>query len=231
MGESAAHLSDADTLVWYVAYGSNLRWSRFRCYLAGGRPDGSSHTNVGARNPADPLSVEPVNILGRVLFSDHSTVWGGGIAFFDPAATDLVAGRAYLITLEQFNDVVVQENGFSAGIDLALRPVLSGVELTLPDAWYGTVLRVGTMAARPMVTITSRAPNLTPTTPSPAYLWTIATGLRESHAWAPPHIAAYLETLAGVTGHWTGPQIETLIGLAAAPTGPAPSRERSGESR
>ena len=155
-GETVAHMSDADTLVWYVAYGSNLRWSRFRCYLAGGRPDGSSHTNVGARNPADPLSVEPVNILGRVLFSNHSTVWGGGIAFFDPAATDLVAGRAYLITLEQFNDVVVQENGFSAGIDLALRPVLSGVELTLPDAWYGTVLRVGTMAAR--------IPRLGPTT-------------------------------------------------------------------
>lgn len=215
-------MSNEDTLVWYVAYGSNLLWSRFRCYLAGGRPDGSSHTNPGARDRAEPVAVEPVHIPGRVLFAGHYTAWGGGgVAFFDRAPAGTAAGRAHLITLAQLNDVVAQENGLATGTDLGLGSVLSGGELTLTDARYDTVLHVGTHQARPMLTLTSRSADLTPTAPSPAYLWTVATGLREAHAWAPSRISAYLTTLAGVAGHWTAAEIEALAALGVAPAASA----------
>jgi len=217
-GGNAAQTSDTDTLVWYVAYGSNLLWSRFRCYLEGGRPDGSRHTNPGARNRSEPVSVKPVQIPGRVLFAGHFAAWGGGgVAFFDLAAAGLTAGKAHLITLEQLADVVAQENALPPGPDFALGSVLSGGELTLAHARYETVLHVGTMKARPMLTLTSRAADLTTTAPSPAYLWTIAAGLRESHGWAPQRVSAYLATLPGVAGHWTNVEIEALPELAVPP--------------
>lgn len=219
-GEIAADVSDAGTLVWYVAYGSNMLWSRFRCYLEGGRPAGSRHTNPGARNPSAPLSVEPVQIPGRVVFGGQFVGWGGGgVAFFDPSAAGATAGKAHLITLEQLADVVAQENGLPPGSDYALASVLSGGELTIAHARYETVLHLGTLQARPMLTLTSRAAHLPPTAPSPAYLWTIAAGLRESHGWAPARIAVYLAALAGGEGHWTAGEIEILAELGTAPAG------------
>ncbi len=210
--------ADARTLVWYVAYGSNLLWSRFRCYLVGGSPAGSRHTNPGARDPSGPVAVEPVQIPGRVVFAGQIPGWGGGgAAFFDPTVAALAAGKAHLITLDQLDDVVAQENGLSPGTDFGLGSVLSGGELTIADARYDMVLHIGTLQGFPMLTLTSRASDLTPTAPSPAYLWTIAAGLQEAHGWAPPRIAAYLAVSPGVAGHWTADEIEALVHLSAAP--------------
>lgn len=209
---------NADTLVWYVAYGSNLLYSRFRCYLVGGSPEGSRHTNPGARDQSEPRSMEPVEIAGRVLFAGQFAGWsGGGVAFFDPRAAGVTAGKAHLITLEQLNDVVAQENGLPPGRDFGLEPVLSGGELTVPEARYDTVVHVGTMTSNPMVTLTSRVDDLTLNAPSPGYLWTIAAGLRESHGWAPPRIAAYLVALPGVASAWTTARVEALAALFAPP--------------
>jgi hypothetical protein len=32
---------ETEDLVWYVAYGSNMRAARFGCYISGGRPRGA----------------------------------------------------------------------------------------------------------------------------------------------------------------------------------------------
>jgi hypothetical protein len=147
-------LSDPDQLVWYVAYGSNLLWSRFRCYLTGGRPDGARRTYVGARDRAEPALVARVQIPGRIVFAGESSVWGGGMAFLYPDAAGSVAARAYLITLEQLNDVVAQEIHQPTGTDLGLQSVLSGGEVSLPNARYDTVAHVGARETRS----TSRLP-------------------------------------------------------------------------
>jgi len=218
MDGDGRRIRPADTLVWYVAYGSNLLWSRLRCYLAGGSPAGSRHANPGARDSSEPRAVEPVEIAGRVFFAGEFAGWGGGgVAFFDPTADGVTAGKAYLITLEQLNDVAAQENGLSPGRDFGLESVLSGGRLAVPQARYETVLHVGAIQGHPMLTLTSLAGDLTPTAPSPAYLWTIAAGLRESHGWEAPRIADYLARLRGVAGQRTASEIEELAGLAAAP--------------
>lgn len=210
-------IDDGKTLVWYVAYGSNLLWSRFRCYLVGGSPEGSSHTNPGARDPSEPVAVIPVDIAGRVQFAGEFAGWGGGgVAFFDPTAAGVAAGKAHLITLEQLDDVVAQENGLSPGTDFGLESVLAGGELRIADARYETVVHVGTLEGCPMLTLTSRATDLTPNAPSPAYLWTIAAGLRESHGWTPSRIATYLAALPGVAGRWTVADIEAVATRQAA---------------
>lgn len=211
-------MSDTESLVWYVAYGSNLRLSRFRCYLAGGRPAGGRRLYAGARDPSDPVAVEPVEVPGRVLFAGESTVWGGGMAFYDPVAAGRVAARAYLITPGQLNDVVAQEIRRAPGTDLGLQSALAGGERVLGRGRYDTVLHVGVRAARPMVTITSRAADLTPAAPAPGYVWSISVGLREAHGWSPARVGAYLVGLPGMAGQWSAAEVEALAAQELAPS-------------
>jgi hypothetical protein len=176
---------DPEDLAWYVAYGSNLRLVRFRCYLAGGCPHGARRTYEGCRNPADPVAVAPVTIPGRLLFAGESRVWTGGIAFYDPDGTGKVAGRAYLLTRGQFDDVAAQENR------------------------YDVVVHVGAREGHPMLTITSNAVP-SPAAPAATYLWSITDGLREAHGWDAPRIAEYLAAAPGLAGAWTRQEVTEL---------------------
>ncbi len=205
----------AESLVWYVAYGSNMRLSRFRCYLAGGCPAGGRRTYTGARDTSEPVATEPVEIAGRIMFAGESQVWGGGMAFFEPDAPGSVAGRAYLITVEQLNDVIAQEIRQPAGTDLGLHSVMNGGQRTLAHGRYDTVVHVGIREERPLLTITSSSRVMTPTVPTAAYVWSIASGLREAHGWDPARIASYLSVLDGMAGHWTADEVEALASKSA----------------
>src|SRR5579862_610370 len=100
-------------MVWYAAYGSNLCAERFGCYIAGGIPPGRTDPCRGARDRTLPRRDRPLAIPHRLYFTGTAKSWGGS-----PSFVDLVRdpdgpthGRAYLITWEQFEDVVAQENG------------------------------------------------------------------------------------------------------------------------
>jgi hypothetical protein len=194
--------------VWYVAYGSNLGTDRFRCYLVGGRPDGGTRTYAGCRDPSDPAGSFGLELPGALLFADESGVWGGGMAFFDPEGTGSVACRAYLVTLEQFADVVAQEMRLEPGGEFAhaLAAVLPEVgELhTMGPGRYETVVRLDTREGVPLFTVTNGdIPGLTLAAPSVPYLRSIASGLREAHGWDDGRIASYLATAPGARGAWT----------------------------
>ena len=68
--------------VWYVAYGSNLSLTRFRCYLAGGRPAGGMRDYVGCRDKRDPERIVSVDVPGGLVFAGESKTWSGGMAFY-----------------------------------------------------------------------------------------------------------------------------------------------------
>ena len=100
-------------MVWYVSYGSNLDPDRLGTYLSGGTPAGGHFTYRGARNATPPRARRPCRIPHRLYFAGESRTWGGGVAFLDhdhvaPAPT---FGHAYLVTVEQFEDVAAQETG------------------------------------------------------------------------------------------------------------------------
>lgn len=102
-------------LVWYASYGSNLLRSRFMCYIRGGRPKSSSKGYRGCTDKSEPLKDKPVRIPHELYFSGRSSVWGGGgggVAFIKPTRAskgEFTLGRMYLITREQFTQVVRQE--------------------------------------------------------------------------------------------------------------------------
>ena len=109
-----------DDLVWYVAYGSNMRAARFGCYISGGRPRGARRTYLGCRDQSPPRLNVGIHLAGGLTFAGRSSVWGGGMAFYDPHADGEMAARAYLLTSGQLSDVVAQEVRRPVGSYLAL---------------------------------------------------------------------------------------------------------------
>lgn len=193
---------DADRLVWYVAYGSNMCADRFRCYLAGGSPAGStSRWYPTCAAGTDILDDRPVRVPHRLFFARRSRNWaGGGVAFLDVRrdADPAGYGRAWLLTLTQFRHLATQEN---AGCDVHLpAEALHGPPREIrPDGWYRILLPLGRLDGHPMVTLTGRPKP--PHPPHPAYLATVRAGLHE--AWPAldrEEVDAYLRVATAAAG-------------------------------
>jgi hypothetical protein len=201
--------------IWYVAYGSNLAMSRFRCYLSGGRPVGGARTYVGCRDPSDPARDEGVEVAGGIVFASESGVWGGGMAFFDRALPGVAACRAYLVTADQFGDIAAQERRRPPGGEFArdLAGLLPDVETMVATGpgHYETVVRLGELGGAPMFTITHHdVASLPLAAPTAAYLHWISVGLREAHGYDVARVARYLAAVPGVAGAWSESEIEVL---------------------
>ncbi len=201
--------------IWYVAYGSNLALSRFRCYLAGGRPAGGARDYLGCRDPSDPARAEAVDVPGGIVFASESSVWGGGMAFFDRGRPGFAACRAYLVTADQFGDIAAQERRREPGGEFArdlagLLPDVESVVATGPGH-YETVVRVGELDGAPMFTITHHdIASLPLAAPAPTYLQWISAGLREAHGYDEIRIARYLAAAPGAAGVWSEAELEEL---------------------
>jgi hypothetical protein len=197
--------------LWYVAYGSNLSLDRFTAYLQGGRPLGGARDNPGCRDPQAPERDVPLMIPGGLRFVGVSSVWGGGMAIYDARAGGEVAARAYLITPEQFVDVLAQEMRLEPDLDLDLAPARERGSHTLGPGRYETVVHLGSHDELPMFTFTSADVDHHPVNaPSADYLRTIAVGLAESHGWATSAIGCYLARFPGAAEVWSAEAIAVL---------------------
>jgi gamma-glutamylcyclotransferase (GGCT)/AIG2-like uncharacterized protein YtfP len=168
---------------WYVAYGSNLSSSRFDRYLA------------GCRDPSPPWRWAPVEVPHRLLFARTSETWGGGgVAFLDPEPSPGAGtrGRAWLVTLDQFADVLAQECGLPVG-RVEVPALDGGCVVAYPGHWYGCVVPLGHREGWPMVTFTDEAASaLVLSPPGDAYRAVVAEGLVEAHGLTPAEADAYI---------------------------------------
>jgi hypothetical protein len=198
--------------VWYAAYGSNLARDRFLCYLQGGRPPGASRTYVGARDGTAPLRDVPMTLPGEVFFGWRSPTWGGGIAFYHADVEGGALARAYLVTDQQFSDVVAQEMHRPPGTDLDLTTVLDARRHDTGPGRYESMRLVGQLDGDPVLTFTTPDPAaLQRNPPSDAYLSTIARGLRESHELHDEAICDYLLGCPGVQPAWGGRRLASVV--------------------
>lgn len=190
-------------LVWYVAYGSNMSRRRFLAYLQGGTVDGSSTRERGAADPTPPRASARLVLDRRLRFVGRSRRWGGGVAVLEHRRRARVRtpARAWLIGLEQFTDVLAQENRWDEAPqprhpEFPDRP---GSLVVAGNGLYGAVLVLGRAPdGRSVVTLTSPHPpeERPPTAPAPAYVRTIAAGIAESHG---GDAAAHLAHLLGAS--------------------------------
>jgi hypothetical protein len=204
----------APSMVWYAGYGSNLCADRFRRYIAGGTPPGATGRSRGARDKTGPRGDRSLDIPHRIYFAGSSTTWDGSPCFIDTAEspTTPTHARAYLITWEQFEDVVAQENGrATAPVVLAPDEPQAGASIQLGPGRYENLLCFGRLDGFPLVTFTSpwAMAEAELGAPSPAYLRVMIEGLRESHRLSDDAIVRYLGSAPGCS--------EELAASALAP--------------
>ena len=199
--------------IWYACYGSNLLEERFLCYIRGGTAPGTSRTYEGCSDQALPLENEKIIIRNALYFAKHSETWSGGVAFIGnhTKVKANTLGRMYLITSEQFEDILKQEidskEPLSVNIaDLILREKM----LVRKGSWYGNVLFLGFYNEIPIVTFTHEV-DLPPAKPSPSYLKVIADGIRETYDYEPEEIAEYFLETPGVHGFYTREEILDIL--------------------
>uniref|UniRef100_A0A5B7BC80 histone deacetylase n=1 Tax=Davidia involucrata TaxID=16924 RepID=A0A5B7BC80_DAVIN len=159
--------------VWYATFGSNMSKSRFLCYIQGGQVEGMRKPCSGSMDKSLPKEILWKTVPHRLFFGrDHTSTWGpGGVAFLHPKSN--IHDKAYMclyrITLEQFNDVLLQENVSSYDMrsplfDLtALNSIVKtqyiSVEI-LKRGWYHNVVYLGKENDIPILTMTCTLSNI-----------------------------------------------------------------------
>ena len=151
--------------LWYVAYGSNMDYERFMCYIKGGSYEGSSFRSP-CSDTSLPLAVRPVEIPYDMYFANASGSWDGcGVSFLDVSGKGKALGVAYLITKEQFEHVSAEENG--------------GRTPAPGYGWYENIIDLDEMDGFEVKTITNK--NLRNyNEPCRAYLKTLKKGIRQN---------------------------------------------------
>ncbi len=204
-------------LVWYVSYGSNLHRARFLSYLRGGVMPGGRRADTGCRDPSPPRADAALHLRFPMYFSGESRVWGGGVAFLDHTERRDADGRrtyarGYVITGEQFEDLVAQESKRAhAPVDwVALR---REGRSTVGPGRYDELVVVGERDGVTMVTFTHPAPMRANTTAAPVagYLHMLAEGLRDAHGLDDAAVVDYLCSHPGATGAWTEPALLSAL--------------------
>lgn len=216
---SQAHLYDLDEegrpkYVWYASYGSNMDAERFDTYVTGGTPHGSNTHHQGCRDKTPPADDIPIRFEGRMHFAALSGRWGGGVAFMDNDHAGHALGRAYLVSIEQFDDIIAQENGKIPGtVTIDAGEVLRTGQVDVSTNLYGRMCHIGDKDGKPVLTFTgnfsaqealedsySNINSWTSTTkPSPNYLRMIGRGLGETFGMDVGQQADYLRGVPGAT--------------------------------
>ena len=184
--------------VWYASYGSNLLRERFMCYIKGGRPEGTTTTYKGCSNKEPPIVDKRITIPHELYFAKESDTWEQkGVAFIrstkDSDAKTL--GRMYLITREQFTQVVRQENGRDPehkSIQIDFESTVNNGESLIPiRCWYSRIIYLGDADNEQIFTFTAKREE-DKIEPGMKYLSMIKKGLKETYGMSDEEISVYL---------------------------------------
>ncbi|RXI96394.1 hypothetical protein DS745_22020 [Anaerobacillus alkaliphilus] len=200
--------------VWYASYGSNLSRDRFLCYIRGGKPEGSEIEEVGCRDQSLPIKEASFIMDYPLYFAKNSDRWqNGGVAFIG-LQQDLQTktySKKYLITEEQFFDVVKQENN-GAEFEINLDEAKKEGSKTFRDAWYGTILYVGEADGHPIFTFTADWDLDVPfSKPSKHYLRMIREGLKTTAGLSNQEVVDYFLTKPGVKDNYSSEELTSLL--------------------
>lgn len=201
--------------VWYASYGSNINKDRFLCYIRGGTPIGSDKEERGCRDPSLPKDEKSFIIHHQLYFAKESIRWKRmGVCFIDLDFDKKYETQSYmyLVTREQFLDIVSQENGID-NIELDLDRVIAQKSLIFRDSRYGNLLCIGESGGYPVFTFTSPYPLNAEeiNKPSDEYLKTIIIGLKREVGLTNEQIAAYFSTVPGIKSQFTMEELQKLI--------------------
>lgn len=199
--------------VWYASFGSNMWKSRFICYIEGGQVEGMKNPCSGSLDKRPPKEIIWKTVPHRLFFGrDHTKTWGpGGVAFLDPESNsqDKAYMCMYRITLEQFNDVLLQENvpGYDMSsplfdltdLDSVMKNQYFSVE-ALEGGWYYNVVHMGNENGIPILTMTCtisdvenfKSGKFPSSAPAKGYVNILVRGLEEGKQLSEEEAMAYI---------------------------------------
>ena len=126
----------------------------------------------------------------------------------------------YLITDDQFNDVVLQENSRDVDGTRLIPPfeqLISQSTLLLPNInMYGRLLYIGREGEYPIFTFTNAKDDLQPRAPSETYVKIIVSGIKETYpTMTNLEICEYLLAADGIHNNIPPQQISSWVGQAS----------------
>lgn len=214
-------------MLWYATYGPSVNRDHFLEYIKGGTSNFNGQVYPGCRNKQEPIRDYAMMIPRELYFAKMVDPWGGGVAFLRPEeAKSQTIGRAYLITAEQFVDVVCQENGRRPGdpeVVLDYRHAEASKECYLtrgnPNVplgqgkmWYGRVMRLGTRESWPVLAATAEWPGYSEiNAPGRSYLKTIAAGIGQLGKISEKSLVEYFITKVGIRERISRPVLERWL--------------------
>lgn len=208
-------MSEDDPL-WYASYGSNCLAARFETYLLGGRVEGSSRVESGARDRRAPSDSRPYWFAQPIRFLGNSSKWGGGgVAYLDhghAVPEQGAPGRLYRITAGQLDDVAAQESR-RRRTRIDSDSLVIGAVTVLGSGAYDGVLALDPVDGLPVITLTSPRPldGRRDSAPSEAYLRTILCGLLEIHDLSAGELVDRLRRNSGVGKRWSEKEMLHLL--------------------
>ena len=101
-----------DDDVWYAAYGSNMCAERFACYIQGGFCKDNGRHYAGCSDKTFWTGTYFTEVRGSVFFGNHSSSWGGGVAFYRDSPCGKAIVRLYRIKRSQLHEIQEQEGNF-----------------------------------------------------------------------------------------------------------------------
>lgn len=211
-------MSNDSKQLWYASYGSNILESRFHCYILGGQPKGSQKNHIGCTDKIIPQDKKEIYINHELYFAKKHKGWGnGGVGFINTNFNENIQtkGKMYLVTNEQFIEIVKQENNYEGELHIDFNKVIENGSLVISkESWYGNLLYLGEQNGSPIFTFTNEK-NLTEeiNPPNKHYLLTIIKGLKESHQLNEIEIAAYFKDKLGIKGFEIEKELIDLIKL------------------
>lgn len=213
--ENAGKVGEDDMdYVWYASYGSNINNERFLCYIKGGKPSGSNKVEIGCRDTSLPIKESTFKVERPLYFAKESARWGfQGVAFIglSPEKENVTLSKKYLITREQFLDIIKQENN-GLEFDINLEEVIEKGSLIFSNkAWYGNILYLGEDEQYPVFTFTAPwdVTKVGLKKPSNEYLTTIVNGLKKD--FSNEAIYEYLKDKAGIRGEYSEKELTDVI--------------------
>lgn len=194
-----------------------MQLERFLCYIRGGSPIGRNDVYKGCGDKTLPEENDGFNISSRLYFAKRYKGWkNGGVAFISNTfkSNFNTLARMYLITEDQFIDVVKQETKHEGELNIDFEKCIKNDSLVFRDpSWYGNLIYLGEQNDKPIFTFTSKTDFVDQVNkPNDFYLKTIIEGIKETFpSFKDLDICEYLLPLDGIKGNYTEEQLIALV--------------------
>lgn len=216
------NVGSSPAYVWYATFGSGLYKDNFMSGIKGGKLDGAKRPYTGCRDKSAPLKDMFISLPHELSFSGSSYMWlDGGHATLDVRKSSKAhtIARAYLITIEQFEDLAAQENGQTEAVRLPLSKAIRSGHATIGNIKgarvYDELLYCGQQDRIPIFSLTNIGPRGPFSSPSPEYTRALCKGLSQNPVLDIQAVIDYVVNKPGIAGHYDEDDVIRLADEAA----------------